>query len=199
VTDGAALDWAATWLPDDSALVYSSNRFETNKLIGDLFILRLDGSAPPSLVVGLPNFDEDMAAVSGDGRIAFSTDGGGTTRSIDLLDRVGSSPRQLTDGLWVDSDPVWWPDRDTILFTRSSASDPATGDLWTVRASDTHALIQLTNDPAAQSHPAVSPNGSGYAFQEDVGGSSHIMLVEGSGPARNLTSGLGGNSYEPTW
>ena len=198
VTDGAAFDWAATWMPDDSTLVFTSNRRETDKLIGDLFMVRLDGSAPPTYVVGLQNFDEDMAAVSEDGRIAFSTDGGGSSRTIDLLDRVGSIPRQLTDGLWVDREPVWW-DRDTLVFTRSSVSDPATGDLWTIWASDTNALIQLTNDAAAQSHPAVSPNGTGYAYQEDVGGSSHIMLFEGSGPERDLTSGLGGNSYEPTW
>ena len=60
-----------------------------------------------------------------------------------------------------------------------------------VMAPDGSAQTRLTNNPAEDSHPAVSPDGHRIAFQRDVAGTNdfhiYVMNADGSGEIR-LTS-----------
>ena len=113
------------------------------------------------------------------------------------FDRFANTITRLTFSGWIDDEPSWTPDGNTLVFARASEKNAADRDIWSVRVSD-GLLGQLTTDEADEGHPVFAPDSSSYAFQRFVDGAYHILVDSGSGPS-DLTSGLGGNSVEPTW
>ena len=74
----------------------------------------------------------------------------------------------------------------------------AGADIYTIK-SNGEGLAQLTFDPASDTAPAWSPDGTKMAFQSDRTGSPEIFVMnaDGSG-AIQLTSSSGGN-FRPAW
>jgi Tol biopolymer transport system component len=163
----------------------------------------LDGSEP-ELLIREPGIHDGTPAMGKLDRIAYASDRDGVARSIYVLESDRFTQNRLTFPGWIDREPVWSPDGITLVFTRSSAENPADGDIWSVRTDDL-STRQRTTDEADESQPALSPDGRSYAFQRFVDGSYHIIvadlgMTEPDGVRfRDLTAGLGGNSVEPSW
>jgi Tol biopolymer transport system component len=204
VTDGFATDQDPAWLPDGSGLVFTSNRFEDDKLMGDVWIVRFDGTEP-ELLIREPNIHDGTPAMGGSGRVAYASERDRDARSIYILEGDRFTTNRLTFPGWLDREPVWSPDGITLVFTRSSIENPGDGDIWSVRTDDL-TTKQRTTDEADEGQPAISPDGQSYTFQRFVDGSYHVMLADqgmAAEPDRvrfeDLSAGLGGNSLEPSW
>ena len=82
-----------------------------------------------------------------------------------------------------------------IVFTSSRSGNL---DIWRMRGDGTQA-IQLTNNPADEDWPSLSPDNAKIAFSSTRDGNSeiYVMNVDGSGVTR-LTDDPGAD-YQPTW
>lgn len=160
-------------------------------------------------------YDEPELSPDG-GRIALSTDRGGTAASdegIAVVNRDGSgfrrvtSPPPTTGSLAVDVGVAWSPDGSRLLFTRITVTTPTTGEPTVDTA--------LLTVPSAGGTPTAlvggengltgdwSPDGSKIVFANilnantDDSGPLTVVSSNGSGGAVALGTGVVG--YSPAW
>jgi Tol biopolymer transport system component len=182
-----AKDSPPTWASDGMRLAFASRREGDRSSRIYLKTTNNDG-APTILLPG-----EDPAwRPSGDGEswLAFvGRDEGGNNPGLWLVTDDGADRRPLTayDG---DRRPAWSRDTQQIVFMRKEA-----GDNWEVyrlligpdkrpeKGSD--ALSRLTNNPAQDGLPTLSPDGKYVAFVSDRDGIWQIWVrpVEGDDDA----------------
>jgi Tol biopolymer transport system component len=132
------------WTPDGLSLAFESE--------GTIMAMGADG-ANASPLVAAEAHNPAFSPVDGT-RLAFDSpsqaDGPGIF--IRVQTDEGSSITRVTTG--DDHGPTWSPDVSQIAFSRG-AEDSAEQDIFVVNA-DGSGLIQLTTDPAADSHPSWS-------------------------------------------
>ena len=74
-----------------------------------------------------------------------------------------------------DGAPDWSPDSQSIVF--AAEIGVGKGDLYMMDADGSHRR-QLTDTPAAEESPAMSPDGSHVAFESDRDGNSEIYVMD---------------------
>jgi dipeptidyl aminopeptidase/acylaminoacyl peptidase len=123
----------------------------------------------------------------------------------------GGSPAQITDGDFIDADPIWAPDGESIVFAsaRHAARDDDDGsDLWRVPAKGgTPQRLTATAGPVIL--PAFSPDGRSIAFLARAGLNTYgrnvqlFTVLSDGGQVTCLSSGLdrscGALHVRPLW
>ena len=90
-----------------------------------------------------------------------------------VIDITGDRLRQLTDGAWSDSSPVWSPDGKRIAFLSDRSGSNQLHAMWV----DTRETLQLTRLERAPSGINWSPDGKLIAFTSLVPDDSPILPV----------------------
>ncbi|HYU58410.1 MAG TPA: hypothetical protein VEO00_10225, partial [Actinomycetota bacterium] len=196
--------WARVGGGDGPSFVYSVDPDGSGKTL--LFSDGRDPNSPPE-TVNPEAVGEDYAWTPEGSQVAFlhSTNfdpGRGQFSAIFAMNPDGSSLTQLTPDGEVDSGPAWSPDGARIAYA-SDRTGPfsegagcwatylCSGDIHVMNA-DGSGDIQLTDDPADDSQPAWSPDGTRIAFvsqRDDANrGDIFVMSADGSGLTQ-LTSG----------
>src|SRR5262245_21128345 len=124
----------------------------------------------------------------------------------------GSVPVQITDGDFVDADPAWSPDGDSIVFAsarHAERDDDDASDLWRVAAKGgTPQRLTATIGPVML--PAFSPDGRSIAYlsrpaKNAYGRNVRLYVIpsDGGGDAVCLTTALdrscGALHVRPLW
>ncbi|MFD9306728.1 hypothetical protein ACFWCB_29380 [Streptomyces sp. NPDC060048] len=110
--------------------------------------------------------------------------------------------RRLTSGLDV-AHPRLTPDGRAVVFDSPQAdgSGGTQRDLWLVRT-DGSRLTRLTDTPANEEHPTVSPEGGRLAYSSDedraAGRQVYVRPLRG-GAATRVTGPGNGTATEPVW
>ena len=95
-----------------------------------------------------------------------------------------------------DFDPCISADGGTVVFASTRHSN--TADIYRKSVGGT-AVVQLTNDPAHDVMPAISPDGTRVAFASDRDGSWDIFVVSvDGGPSVQVTDGVSSDLH-PSW
>jgi TolB protein len=200
VTDARANVRSPRWAPDGRALYFVSNRVGA----ADLWWQRLDEDSNP---VGEPRQ---------------------VTSGLEVLHAsILSTGTKLayTKGRWVSNvwrvplrfdRPATWADAEQVTFEQAftemvdvsrdgrrilfSSDRSGNQDLWSMPIGGGEA-IRLTNDPAPEWAPALSPNQREIAFYSNRTGDREIWVMPAEGgPARQLTSSKGldaGSGWSP--
>jgi Tol biopolymer transport system component len=154
----------------------------------------------PPLVVAFMLAASTAASAAPDrtGQIAFARRHGGTTFQIFVMNRDGSSQRQVTHNTADSLSPAWSPDGRKIAF--ASYRRGGTFEIY-VMGADGSDRRQLTHnaDLAVVDRLAWSPDGRRIAFSSARGGAGDIYVIrsDGSFPVR-LTRGPA-DDYDPAW
>ncbi|HEV8688090.1 MAG TPA: hypothetical protein VGQ84_12500 [Gaiellaceae bacterium] len=182
VTQNPAPDYFASWAPDGTQVVFTSDRGGE-----DLYVVGADGSDERQLTTDpAPDWG---AAWSPDGsRIAFAGNARGNLE-VEVVNADGTGRIALTDDPARDYDPTWSPDGTRIAFTSERDGD---ANVYVMNA-DGSGVTRLTDDPAGDYRPAWSPDGMLIAFESDRDPAVsdrdvYVMNADGTGQHR-LRSG----------
>ncbi len=95
-----------------------------------------------------------------------------------------------------DFDPEITPTGDSIIF--ASTQHAPTADIYR-KGVDGHTITQLTNDPANDVMPAVSPDGSRITFASDRNGTWNIYLMNTTGGQAVQLTNDPAPQLHPSW
>lgn len=169
-----------SWSPDGNRLAFASNR-EGDRIMRVYITLAPDPGTTTSI-----DFGEDPAwspKGSGESLLVYKgMDKTGNNPGLWLANDAGGKIRQLTFN-GSDRRPVWSPDGQYIVFMRQF--DDGNWELFRVQVAD-DSVLQLTNNPAQDGLPTISPDGRWVAFASDRSGTWEIWLI-----------GLDGNGEQP--
>ncbi|MFE1308818.1 hypothetical protein [Streptomyces sp. NPDC058755] len=119
------------------------------------------------------------------------------------LRSADGSVRRLTRGLDA-AHPRLTPDGRAVVFDAAAPGGPdgrTQRDLWLVRADGT-GLTRLTDTPADEECPTVSPDGQRLAYSSDsdpaAGRQIYVRSLDG-GTATRVTDPANGTATEPAW
>ena len=101
---------------------------------------------------------------------------------------------RLTDGPYLDRQPVDTPDGSAIVFVSNRNGNY---DLWRLTRA-TRELRRLTDSDAVDWDPALSPDGSRLAFSSDRSGRFEIWVADADGNAPRQVTDFE-NAQNPTW
>lgn len=198
-------DWFPDWAADGSRIVFTSNRNGNY----DLFTMNADGSNQ-KVYVATAAWDEYGNWEPGSNRIIFST----TTETDGMLNaeifrrNSDGSLTRLTINQGEDRNPDWHPSGD-IFFASNAGGNWDIYNLPVGTEPGTSQPRNLTNHPAIDEHPVLSPNYNRLVFvrketdtngngQVDDGdrGNIYMMNIDGSGVRAVTTDNL---DDSPAW
>ncbi len=90
-----------------------------------------------------------------------------------VINLAGDRLRQLTDGAWSDSSPVWSPDGKRLAFLSDRSGSTQLHVMW----ADTRESLQLTRLERAPGSITWSPDGRQIAYTSFVPDDSPILAV----------------------
>ncbi|QNP75719.1 PD40 domain-containing protein [Streptomyces roseirectus] len=149
-------------------------------------------SSVPLSGAGAVHYDTQPFAL--DDQLVFASLRDEKTPQIYLRAADGSVSR-LTNGMDA-AHPRLTPDGKRVVFDAGTTQR----DLWSIRTDGT-GLKQLTDTPANETSPTVSPDGTRIAYVSDAGAVGAQIYVRGlnGGEARRVTSPVNGTAGEPAW
>jgi Tol biopolymer transport system component len=191
LTNGSNTGVSPDWAPDGLHLVYVGPD-------GQIWTIGTDGTGAAQLVTHA-NHDARGPSWSPDGTsIAFSAYDFGT-HHVDLYVAPAAhlnAPVQITNTNGIEYDVGWSPDSSRILFSRDGRKGNI--DVRVIDPDGTHPH-RLTTNPAKDSYPSWSPDGTKIAFSSDRRGQldAYVMNADGTNQHRITTSGTLGAAWQP--
>jgi TolB protein len=193
LTSHAADDRCPRWAPDESVIVFESNRSGS----WDLWSVRPDGSQLRRLTDSDAN-DRHATWSPAGGRLAFVSDRDGSP-NLYLLDVVSRRVGRIVDWPGRESFPDWSPDGRRLAFTSERDGEV---QLWVV-AVDGGTPRPLTPQPFRALWPRWSPDGSVVAcFTRSFtdGAEDDVALLDPDGSiAPVLVTRAPGHASCPSW
>jgi len=122
-------------------------------------------------------------------RLAVAMGSDSNNRDIWVYDWAGDAMSQLTIDAGNDSNPVWSPSGQHIVFTSDRSG---VANLYVANSDGTGAVSRLTNSPNVQQVWSFHPSGKFLAFQEtskDISGIDLMILPLENDPARGWIAG----------
>lgn len=173
-----ARDAPPSWSPQGDRLAFGSTNFGDGR--SRVYVVAADGSR----VVQSLGYGKDPAWHPRQDLLVFNgPDESGNQPGLWTIRADGQGRTRLTDN-GNDQRPVWAPDGRTVVFMSSGRDGN-----WEVYRVDsmTGFVARLTNHPAQDGLPAISPDGKHVAFMSDRDGYWALWYVPlKGGPTRRL-------------
>jgi len=220
LTNNQTNDEFPRWSPNNSRIVFQSDRDHPFSGAFDIYAMNADGSSQTRLT-GDAN-DDSVPVWSPDGsRIAFQGARNGANYQVYVMNADGSNQVNINNDAFNDTQPSWSPDGSRIAFA-SDRDHSGANSIYVMNSNGTN-QTRLTFSAATftDEQPAWSPDGSRLAFTstrdstvvtwtetDDDGGvitksalrvnkEAYVMNADGSNQVR-LTNTLE-NDDSPAW
>ncbi len=200
VTADAAVDWNPVWSPNGEQLYFSSERGGSM----NLWRVPIEESSgevrgEPESITAPTSFASHLSISKNGRRIAYASSSIEHKLFAVDFDRdrasVVGEPRPIVPDLRDVDSPAPTPDGKSIIFSKNGMPEDVL-----ITSTDTGNWSLLTNDPARDRGPVVSPDGTHIAFYSNRSGSYEIWLMRVDGSdLRQLTDYRDKNLHYPFW
>lgn len=186
-------DQRPRWSPTGDRIVFASNR------AGDrhwrIYIVdAVSQDLPENMVYTELDFGKDPDwRPTQEQLIIKGCDPTGNNCGLYTLNTGGAGRTQLTN-VESDSTPRWTPDGNAVVFM--SEGRDGNWEIYRANVAD-GSVTRLTNDPAPDGLPAVSPDGSQIAFISKRGGAWGLWVMPATGGAATQVTAIPGEL--PDW
>lgn len=163
----------------------------------ELWIMNADGSNQRYI-----NVEGFAAKWSPDGTKFLYNSNKSGNYELYTCDIDGANETQITYTDTLEWNPIWCPDGQYILFSRSISENLNGFDIYKMKLDGTE-LTQLTNNNSYDSYPKLSPDGSMIAFHSDLPSQEHyevyIMNADGTNIRRLTNNPANITAINPDW
>lgn len=196
LTFDAGVDTHPAISPDGNRIAFASNRSGNY----EIYTMNIDGTAQAN-VSNNPATDDQPDWSPDSSALMFSTDRDGN-REIYSMGADGSNPQNLTQNPAEDRKPDWFLDERLFLGTGEwvafSSNRDGNQEIYLMHT-DGSGQINITQNPADDTYPAVRVDGQRIVFVTNRDGNAEIYQMNTDGSSlRNLTNNPA-NDQQPAW
>lgn len=179
-------EWWPAIAPDGQSIVFGRNyaeRLESPSGLRPFGIFLMKPGAEPVPLTNDSSWNSSPRWSPDGSLILFSSDRARRTTGVYVMDADGTNVRLIYE---TGSAGGWSPDGTQVVLT-ASAEGRQDIDIFVIGVDGTD-LMRLTDDPANDSRPSWSPDGSSIAFDSDRDGDREIFVMNSDGSSqRQLT------------
>jgi RHS repeat-associated protein len=163
LTNDAANDEVPNWSPNNSRIVFQSDRDNLFSGIADIYVMNWDGSGQTRLTSDAA--DDSAPVWSPDGtKIAFQSARNGASYQVYMMNADGSGQVNITNSAANDNQPSWSPDGSKIAFA-SDRDQAGFSSIYVMNANGTSQTRLTTSGTGVlDQQPAWSPDGTKLTF-----------------------------------
>jgi RHS repeat-associated protein len=163
LTNNLTNDESPRWSPDNSRLVFQSDRDNPFCGVADIYVMNADGSGQTRLTSNAA--DDSVPAWSPDGtKIAFQSARNAVNYQVYVMNADGSGQANLSNSSSNDSQPSWSLDGTKIAFT-SDRDHPGAPAIYVMNANGSNQnRLTFGSTPFRDEQPIWSPEGVKIAF-----------------------------------
>src|SRR5260370_9154585 len=163
LTDDAANDEAPNWSPNNSRIVFQSDRDNLFSGLADIYVMNWDGSGQMRLTSDAA--DDSAPVWSPDGtKIAFQSARNGASYQIYVMNADGSGQVNVSNSAANDTQPSWSSDGSKIAFA-SDRDQAGFSSIYVMNANGTNQTrLTISGTGLLDQQPAWSPDGTKLTF-----------------------------------
>lgn len=163
----------------------------------ELWIMNADGTNQRAI-----NIRGFLAKWSPDGKKFIYVSNRSGNFEIYTCNIDGTNETRLTTTDGDEANPIWCPDGQNILFSRSDDKSMKGYEIYRIKIDGTE-LTRLTNNDSYDSYPKLSPDGKQIAFTSDLSAPGHyevyIMNYDGTDIRRLTVNPERKTAINPDW
>src|SRR6266404_4749323 len=163
LTNDVANDEAPNWSPNNSRIVFQSDRDNLFSGIADIYVMNWDGSGQTRLTSDPA--DDSAPVWSPDGtKIAFQSARNGVSYQVFVMNADGSGQVNISNSTANDTQPSWSPDGSKIAFA-SDRDQAGFSSIYVMNANGTNQTrLTISGIGLLDQQPTWSPDGSKLTF-----------------------------------
>ncbi|NEX18980.1 hypothetical protein G3480_01385 [Thiorhodococcus mannitoliphagus] len=168
LTNHSARDVGAKWSPDGQTLAFVSNRSGDNQI----WLLRLSSGETRQLTSGPDQHAWPEWSPDGQRLVYWAFDPTNSAQSLKTIKLDGTAETTIVRAPGHVDCPAWRPDGGYIA---AAAEIDDNWDIWIIRP-DGSDLRRLTSDPAMETNPLWSPDGTTIAYKVAPSGDYNLTI-----------------------
>jgi TolB protein len=163
LTANAANDEAPNWSPNNSRIVFQSDRNNLFSGSADIYVMNADGSGQTRLTTDAA--DDSAPVWSPDGtKIAFQSARNGVNYQVYMMNADGSGQVNISNSAANDIQPSWSPDGSKIAFA-SDRDQGGFSSIYVMNGNDSNQTrLTFAGTGLRDEQPTWSPSGMKLAF-----------------------------------
>lgn len=163
LTNNAANNECPRWSPNNSRIVFQSDRDNVFSGSADIYVMNADGSGQTRLTSDV--FDDSTPVWSPDGtKIAFQSIRNGVNYQVYVMNADGSGQVNISNSAVNDIQPSWSPDGTKIAFA-SDRDHAGFSSIYVMNANGSNQTrLTFSGSGFRDEQPAWSPDGMKLAF-----------------------------------
>jgi YD repeat-containing protein len=163
LTDNGTNDESPRWSPDNTRILFQSDRDDPFSGLAEIYVMNWDGTAQTRLTNSAA--DDSCAVWSPDGsKIAFQSSRNGLYYQVYVMNADGSNQINISNSSSNDGQPSWSPDGTKIAFT-SERDHPGTPAIYVMNSNgSSQTRLTFSSSWIRDEQPAWSPDGTKIAF-----------------------------------
>jgi uncharacterized repeat protein (TIGR01451 family) len=163
LTNNFANDESPRWSPNNTRIVFQSDRANPFSGVADIYLMNADGSGQTRLTSDAA--DDSAPVWSPDGtKIAFQSARNGVNYQVYVMNADGSGQVNISNNAANDGQPLWSPDGTRIAFA-SDRDHPGIASIYVMNANGSNQTrLTFSGSEAKDEQPTWSPDGARIAF-----------------------------------